>query len=47
VEKRAAHATKKSQKRVGETLEMQGILNIRRRRVTFFLDCFPVSGEGE
>jgi hypothetical protein len=34
-------------KETGETLEMQGVLNIRRRRVTFILDCFPVSGEGE
>jgi hypothetical protein len=34
-------------KETGETLEKQGVLNIRRRRVTFILDCFPVSGEGE
>jgi hypothetical protein len=47
VEKRATHTTEKSQKRIGETLEKQGILNTRRRRVTFILDCFPVSGEGE
>jgi hypothetical protein len=30
-----------------KTLETQGVLNIRRRRVTFILDYFPVSGEGE
>jgi hypothetical protein len=34
-------------KETGETLEMQGVSNIRRMRVTFVLDCFPVSGEGE
>jgi hypothetical protein len=30
-----------------KTLEMQGVLNIRRRRVTFILDYFSVSREGE
>jgi hypothetical protein len=30
-----------------KTLETQGVLSIRRRRVTFILDYFPVSGEGE
>jgi hypothetical protein len=36
-----------SRKRTGENLETQGDLNIRRRRVTFVLDYFSVSGEGE
>jgi hypothetical protein len=30
-----------------KTLEMQGVMNTRRRRVTFVLDYFSVSGEGE
>jgi hypothetical protein len=30
-----------------KTLEMQGVLSIRRRRVNFVLDYFFVSGEGE
>jgi hypothetical protein len=30
-----------------KTLETQGLLNIRRRRVTFILDYFYVLGEGE
>jgi hypothetical protein len=34
-------------KETGETLETQGVLNIRRRRVTFILDYFLVLGEGE
>jgi hypothetical protein len=34
-------------KEIGETLEMKGVLNTRRRRVTFILDYFPASGEGE
>jgi hypothetical protein len=34
-------------KGTGETLEMQGVLNTMRRRVTFVLDYFPVSREGE
>jgi hypothetical protein len=34
-------------KETGETLETQGVLNTRRRRVTFILDYFPASGEGE
>jgi hypothetical protein len=34
-------------KEIGETLEMQGVLNTRRRRVTFVLDYFSASGEGE
>jgi hypothetical protein len=34
-------------KETGENLEMQGVLNTRRRRVTFVLDFFPASGEGE
>jgi hypothetical protein len=34
-------------KETGETLEMKGVLNTRRRRVTFVLDYFPTSEEGE
>jgi hypothetical protein len=34
-------------KETRETLEAQGVLNTRRRRVTFVLDYFPASGEGE
>ena len=30
-----------------KTLETQGVLSIRRRRVTFVLDYFSVLGEGE
>jgi hypothetical protein len=30
-----------------KTLETQGVLNIKRRRVTFVLDYFFVSREGE
>jgi hypothetical protein len=46
VEKRAVCVTGIA-KETGETLETQGVLNTRRRRVTFVLDYFPVSGEGE
>jgi hypothetical protein len=34
-------------KETGETMEMQGVLNTRRRRVTFVLDYFPAFEEGE
>jgi hypothetical protein len=34
-------------KEIGETLEMQGVMNTRRRRVTFILDYFSVLEEGE
>jgi hypothetical protein len=36
-----------SWKRTGETLETQGVMNTKRRIVTFVLDYFPTSGEGE
>jgi hypothetical protein len=36
-----------SRKRTGETLENTGSSEHRRRRVTFILDYFSVSGEGE
>jgi hypothetical protein len=34
-------------KKTGVTLETQGVLNTSRRRVTFILNYFPASGEGE
>jgi hypothetical protein len=34
-------------KETGETLEMKGVLNTKIRRVTFVLDYFPASREGE
>jgi hypothetical protein len=36
-----------SRKRTGETLENTGSFEHRRKRVTFVLDYFSVSGEGE
>jgi hypothetical protein len=46
VRKRAVRVTGIA-KNTEETLETQGVLNTRKRRVTFILDYFPVSGEGE
>jgi hypothetical protein len=46
VEKRAVLATRIT-KETRETMETQGVLNTRRWRVTFVLDYFPISGEGE
>jgi hypothetical protein len=34
-------------KETGKTLETQGVMNTKRRRVTFILDYFLASGEGE
>jgi hypothetical protein len=46
-EKRREVRTTGITKETGETLETQGVINTRRRRVTFVLDYFPASREGE
>jgi hypothetical protein len=46
-ERRRAHVMGDHGRELEKTMEMQGVMNTKRRRVTFILDYFPVSGEGE